>query len=249
MLPVLLAALEFRCNDTTYRPIMQALELLGRYREVDGKIRFYDAGETVSIEGVVPKAWREAVIDERGRIERIPYELCVLVSLREVLRRREAYVAGENRWSNPEDHLPADFESTRDVHYEALRKPRETETFIADLKQRMTTALDRCDTTLANSTAGGVRITRRRGEPWITVPKLDPLPEPRTLTKVEHEVIRRWGTRDLLDVLKDADFLTEFTNEILLGGRAASHRCKALFMRVRRSVMNSLGSSGWRSSA
>ncbi|MDP9640946.1 hypothetical protein J2S53_000891 [Actinopolyspora lacussalsi] len=41
MLPVLLAALEFRCNNTAYRPIMQALELLGRYREVNGKIRFY----------------------------------------------------------------------------------------------------------------------------------------------------------------------------------------------------------------
>src|SRR5699024_3134925 len=99
-------------NNTAYRPIMHALELLQRYRDTDGKVRFYASEESVPVDGVVPKAWREAVIDERGRIERIPYELCVLVSLREALRRREVYVAGANRWRNPEDDLPADFEST-----------------------------------------------------------------------------------------------------------------------------------------
>ena len=41
------------------------------------------------LDGVVPEAWREAVVDERGRVERIPYELCVLIALREALRRRE----------------------------------------------------------------------------------------------------------------------------------------------------------------
>lgn len=30
---------------------------------------------------------------------------------------------------------------------------------------------------------------------------------------LKDEVARRWGTLDLLDVLKDADFLTEFTDE------------------------------------
>ena len=31
MLPKLLEALEFRCSNTTYRPVMEALELLDRY--------------------------------------------------------------------------------------------------------------------------------------------------------------------------------------------------------------------------
>jgi len=33
--------------------------------------------------GVVPADWEAAVVDERGRTERIPYELCVLRALRE----------------------------------------------------------------------------------------------------------------------------------------------------------------------
>ncbi|MGW1169404.1 hypothetical protein [Streptomyces sp. NPDC002550] len=34
------------------------------------------------------------MVDERGRVERIPDELCALVSLRDALRRREIWVRG-----------------------------------------------------------------------------------------------------------------------------------------------------------
>ena len=101
MLPPLLAALEFRCNNTAYRPIMDALELLHRYADVDGKVRFFAQAERVPLDGVVPKAWREAVVDERGRVERIPYELCTLIALRDAFRRREIYVARREPVAQP----------------------------------------------------------------------------------------------------------------------------------------------------
>ena len=168
--------------------------------------------DRVPLDGVVPKAWREAVVDDRGRVERIPYELCVLVALRDALRRREIYVSGGNRWRNPEDDLPGDFDATREVHYAAIRQPLDPTEFIADLRRRMTEALIRLDHALVDGSAG-VAITTRRGEPWIMVPRLEALPEPANLGLIKDEVIRRWGTLDLLDVLKDADFLAEFTDE------------------------------------
>jgi hypothetical protein len=94
MLPKLLHALEFRCPNTAYRPVMDALELLEQYIVKPGQQRFYPAGERVPLAGVVPDEWRLAVVDEHGRIERIPYELCVLRALRDALRRREIYVEG-----------------------------------------------------------------------------------------------------------------------------------------------------------
>lgn len=216
MLPALLTALRFRCNNTAYRPVTDALELLAAYVEVHGKMRFYAAADRVPIDGVVPKAWQDAVVDDKGRIERIPYELCVLVSLRDALRRREVYVDGGNRWRNPEDELPGDFEVSREVHYAALRQPTDPTAFVEGLRTRMAEALGRLDRALVDgpaSTSGGVRIISRRGEPWITVPKLAPLPEAEHLGAVKDEVVRRWGTLDLLDVLKDADFLADFTTE------------------------------------
>ncbi len=159
MLPPLLAALEFGCHNTAYRPVMAALALLARYAGVDGKTRFFADTDTVPIDGVVPRAWREAVVDDRGRVERIPYELCVLVALRDALRRREIYVRGAHRWRDPDEDLPGDFDTTREVRYAAIRQPTDPTAFITDLRARMTTALAALDSALVDGAAGGVAIT------------------------------------------------------------------------------------------
>ncbi|CAM5610609.1 hypothetical protein SVIOM74S_07222 [Streptomyces violarus] len=213
MLPPLLRTLGFRCNNTAYRPVMDALALLEKYASVDGKTHFYDAGDTVPMDGVVRKDWREAVVDDKGRVERIPYELCVLVALRDAIRRREIYIEGAARWRNPEDDLPGDFEATRTVHYAAIRQPLDARECITDLKQRMTNGLDRLTAALTDGSAGGVKVTTRHSEPWISVPKLEKLDEPTGLQALKDEVVRRWGVLDLLDVLKNADFDTGFTDE------------------------------------
>ena len=72
---------------------MDALDLLERYD--DSAEKSYAAGDVVPLDHVVPDDWRHAVVDEdRGRVERIPYELCVLVALRKAIRRREIWVQG-----------------------------------------------------------------------------------------------------------------------------------------------------------
>jgi TnpA family transposase len=213
MLPKLLAALTFRCNNSTWRPVMDGLELLERWAGRPGTERYYRTDERVPLDGVVPAEWRDAVVEERGRVERIPYELCVLRVLREAIRRREVWVIGANRWRNPDDDLPADFEVNRDVHYAALRQPLDPQAFIAGLQRRLSESLTRLERGLAGGTTGGVSITTRRGEPWISVPFLAALPEPINLAALKGEVEQRWGTVELLDVLKHADHLTGFTAE------------------------------------
>ena len=143
MLPRLLGALQFRSNNSAHRPVIEALDLLGRYAERPGTVRFYAGAETVPLAGVVPADWETAVVDERGRVKRIPYELCVLRALRDGLRRREIWVAGANRWWDPEADLPADFEVSREVHYTALRQPLDPSAFVGELRRRMRTEEDR----------------------------------------------------------------------------------------------------------
>jgi hypothetical protein len=140
MLGPLLAALEFRSNNAAFRPVIDALDLLARYAHVDGKRRFYGPEARVPLDGVVPAAWRDAVVDDQGRVDRIPYELCVLVALRDAIRRREIYAEGATRWRDPEEDLPGDFEASRDVHYGALRQPMDPSEFVVSLQQRMRAA-------------------------------------------------------------------------------------------------------------
>jgi Tn3 transposase DDE domain/Domain of unknown function (DUF4158) len=214
LLPDLLAALEFRANNTIHRPVMDAVELLGRYTDIPVSDRpHYSRADRVPLEGVVPREWRDAVLDDTGRVERIPYELCVLKALREAIRRREIWVVGANRWRNPDHDVPADFEDNRDVHYAALRAPLAGDEFVADLKQRLEVALTSFDAALSGGTTGGVRVSTRHGEGWISIPSMDKVPPPPNLDALKAEVQRRWGTIDLLDIVKEADFLTGFTGE------------------------------------
>ncbi|MFF9869867.1 hypothetical protein ACF1G0_31465 [Streptomyces sp. NPDC013953] len=80
------------------------------------------------MDGVAGKDWRAAVVDDEGKVERIPYELCVLVALRDAIRRREIYVERALRWRNPEGDLPGDFDAARTVHYAVIRQREDSST-------------------------------------------------------------------------------------------------------------------------
>ncbi|MEU7897959.1 Tn3 family transposase [Nonomuraea sp. NPDC049152] len=212
MLPKLLAAIEFKCNNTAYRPVMDALDLLQRYADIPNTTRHYDASENVPIQGVVPDGWLEAVVDENGIIERASYELCVIVSLKDALRRREIYVAGARRWRNPEEDLPTDFEDNRDVHYENLRQPLDATVFIETLKEAMRSSMAACGEAISRNRSGGAKVKTHRGEPRWHIPDLGKLAVPETLRALHTEVAARWGIIDLLDFLKESDFVTDFTD-------------------------------------
>lgn len=213
MLPKLLDALDFRCNNTAYRPVMDAVNLLHRYKDRDGRAKYYDPTERVPLDGVVRAEWREAVVDAHGRVERVPYELCALGALRDAIRRREVWVAGAGKWRNPDADLPPDFDVNRDLHYEAIRQPLDPTEFVGGVKTRLDAALTRLSTALATGTTGGVKVGTRHGGVWITVPKRAKQPEPERLADLKTEVIDRWGMVSLLDVLKEADWLTGFHRE------------------------------------
>jgi hypothetical protein len=127
----------------------------------------------VPIDGVVKPDWREAVIDERGRVERIPYELFVLISLGEAIRRREIWIEGSRRWGDPETDLPQDFEQAREMHYAALSQPLDPTAFVEKLRGDLNTALQRLSDALCRDQASEVTITTRKGDVWIRVPRLD----------------------------------------------------------------------------
>ena len=95
------------------------------------------------------------------------------------------YVHGAHRWRDPDDDLPGDFDTTREVYDAVIRQPTDPTEFITGLRERMTIGLVRLDAALVAGTAGGVAVTARRGEPWISVPKPAAMPEPVNLAAVK----------------------------------------------------------------
>jgi len=197
MLPIVLGALTFHSNNQDHRPVLDALALVRRH--LDSKLHCYPLEESVPLDGVVPIAWRDAVIerDAQGRsgINRITYEICALQALREQLRCKEIWVKGADRYRNPDEDLPVDFEVRRDEHYAALGLPRDADAFIARVQAEMTQALGTFDSGLAANPY--VRILKRGGG-RITLTPLEKQEDPLGLAALKTEIGRRWPMTSLL---------------------------------------------------
>lgn len=211
LLPRLLDTLEFRSNNDRYRPIIRALALLKKYS--DSKARSYPPGEDVPLDGIVRGPWEDAIYDEdkKGtqRINRVTYEICVLQALRDRLRCKEIWVVGANRYRNPDDDLPADFDAQRDVYYAALRLPQDEKVFIGKLRQELEEGLKTFNQELpANK---HLHLVDKRGH-WISLSPLEAQAEPENLAAMKTELIERWPMTSLLDIFKEADLRIRFTD-------------------------------------
>jgi TnpA family transposase len=211
MLPLLLGTLEFRSNNTTHHPVIDALAVVRRHAAA--RARFYPADEPVPLDGVVGGSWRDAVLETDGRgrrrVNRITYEICVLEALRERLRCREIWVVGADRYRDPDEDLPTDFEANRDAHYAALGLPRDADAFIARVHAEMVEALETLDRGLAGNPH--LRILKRGGG-RIALAPLEKQAEPEGLIALKAEIGRRWPMTNLLDMLKEADLRIGFTD-------------------------------------
>jgi len=209
----LLAALDFRSNNEAHRPVIRALDLVRRYAGT--KLRVYPTDEDVPMEGVVRPLWRDAVVDRdprgRERVNRITYEICALEALRDQLRCKEVWVAGADRYRNPDEDVPADFAARRAEHYAALDLPRDAGVFIARLQDDMRTALSRLDAGLPRNV--DVRITAKGGG-WIRLTPLQPKPPPANTEALKAAVAAEWPMTGLLDMVKEADLQLGFTDRL-----------------------------------
>ncbi|WP_404870768.1 Tn3 family transposase [Kitasatospora griseola] len=200
----LLGVLEFRSNNTAYRPVIDALDLVTRYAKA-GNTTYYPLGETAPGHRGTKGQWAELVYraDKRGRrrVVRMIYEVATFQALREQLRCKEVWVVGAGRWRNPDEDLPGDFEACRVEHYRELRKPLDAGEFIGQLRREMTEALTMLDVALPG--LDWVEIKERAsGSIKFTAPEAQE--EPRNLRRIKAEVGRRWTAVPLIDMLKEA---------------------------------------------
>jgi hypothetical protein len=175
MLPAVLGVLEFRSNNVVHRPVLDAIDWLRRTGD-DGR-RVIRPEDGVPIEGVVPPKWRDLILekDPAGgvRVNRANYEICVLTALRERLRCKEIWVVGADRYRNPDDDLPQDFEARRAEYYRELGRSQDARTFVDGLRAQMTEALKTLNQRMPRNAKARILW---RGKNRISITPFDPLP-------------------------------------------------------------------------
>ncbi len=210
MLPFLLNLLEFRSNNEIHKPVIEALELLKKY--IGSRERYYDESENVPRNGIIGASLSELILETKDngsvKINRINYELAVLQALRDGLRCKEIWVVGANRYRNPEEDLPTDFEQQKEAYYQALQQPEDVEAFISNLQQQMTDGLAQLDKGMPKNKPVKI-LTKNNG--WIRLSPFAALPEPLNLKRLKTEIEQRWSMTSLLDMLKETDLRINFT--------------------------------------
>lgn len=205
--------LKFRSNNQSHQPIIEAIEVI-RDENKNGQ-RYFVARDEVPIEGVVQPKWQDIIIetDSKGveRVNRINYEIAVLQSLRTRLRCKEVWIEGSDRYRNPDEDLPHDFEERKEEHFEALKVPLDVELFISGIMQLMKDRLSMLNQGFADKSNQKVAITTKNNKGWIRVTPLEKQPEPQHLVEIKNEIKNRWSDINLLDMLKETDFHTGFT--------------------------------------
>jgi hypothetical protein len=167
MMPKLLTALDFRSNNGTHRPLLDALDAI---RRAEGEGRQFFKADEVTIAGVIRPKWRDIVLEDAPgggqRVNRINYEICVLQTLRERLRCKEVWVVGAGRFRNPDADLPADFAERRAACYDRLGLPTDARSFTDALRAEMAEALQQLDRGMPRNL--GARLDPRRRHPGRT---------------------------------------------------------------------------------
>jgi len=198
----LLDALEFRSN-AAYQPVIEALGLIARFAGA-GNISYYPLGEVVPMHRGLRGDWEDVLYREdargRRRVVRMVYEVATFQALRDALRCKEIWVVGADRWRDPDQDLPADYAQHRVEHYRTLGKPLDPAEFVDGLREQMRGELNALNDALPE--LGWLSIAERRSGAIMLTP-LDAQPEPRNLRRVKAEVLRRWGTVPLVDMLKE----------------------------------------------
>jgi len=218
----LLEVLEFRSSNTTHRPVLDALDLVARHAGA-ARLTYYPLGEQIPTHKGVTGDWEPLVYrtDDRGRRRavRSTYEICTFQALRERLRCKEIWVVGADRWRNPDEDLPRDFEDRRVEHYAALRKPLDPTAFIDELRAEMVAELGMLDEQLPD--LDWVEVKDRGKQGPIQLTPLDAAPEPKNLRALKKEIQTRWGTVPLIDMLKEAVLRTGCLEHVVgTAGRA-----------------------------
>lgn len=124
---------------------------------------------------------------------------------------KEIWIIGADRYRNPDDDLPKDFETRRDDYYTRLNLQQDAKAFVAGVKTELEQELRLLNDDIPKNDRVRLRWT---GDNRISITPFKPLPEPTGPVAMKSEIGKRWPMTGLLDVLKESGLDTGYLKAI-----------------------------------
>ena len=136
------------------------------------------------------------------------FELCVLEHLSKAVKSKEVWVEGSFKFRDPDQDLPPDWSERRVEYYQKHDIETDAKKAVATLRRRMTEGLQHLNEYLGRMGKRDVYVyfpCKGAKRAFWRVPKIRKRAERPIIGKLKEEVLKNWGTLDLLDMLLEAD--------------------------------------------
>jgi hypothetical protein len=124
-------------------------------------------------------------------------------------------VAGAEKYRNPDEDLPGDFEERRTEFYRELGRDPDAHAFTTALKSKLTDALTRLNRTIPVNPK--VRLLWR-GKSRISITPFEALPPAPAADAIQAELERRWPMTELIDVMTETAARMGFLDAFVSSG-------------------------------
>lgn len=213
MIKPLLENLTFRSNNPDHQPILDGLALI--IQHFNSQKKYFPDDEIIPLD-FLPKKWRRRITDpDSGKVRRICYEVYLLKRLSDRIRCREIWIEGAYKHRNPDEDLPQDFEANKADFFDRLSLPLSADEFIDQLKSDLTSALTLLNNNIPKNPK--VSISNHKNGRIILTP-LSALPESANITIIKKHLQAKWQNINLIDVLKELELNTGFTQDFVSYG-------------------------------
>ena len=199
-------------NHKIYKPLLEAVKFITLHWDTSDT-EYYN--ELPPIEGVVSAAWKTMTvteIDETQQVNKYNYEIAVLEQVKCFLGFKALWIKGGYRYRDPNEDIPQDFNKNRKKYYDYLGLPRSAKKFVKQLKQSLKSGLTNLNTTIAANEL--VRIRSSSVNKNIVVSPSAAQADPDNIDQLQKEIIKKWSSINLIDVLKECDLLIHFTEQM-----------------------------------
>lgn len=216
ILLLILNALSFKESHPDYKPVIQAIKFIRKYWDSSDNENY---PVTPPIENIIPEVWQAALLssDKQEAINKYKYEVIVLEQLKAFLGYKAIWAENSYRYRNPKDDLPIDFKKRKQEYFEMIGMPTRGKSFTKDLKQLLTNGLSSLNKSIVNNDQ--VKLKESKINKNISISPSEAQKEPQNIDALQKEIIQRWSSINLIDILKECDLLIHFTGQMATIGR------------------------------
>jgi TnpA family transposase len=206
----ILDVLVLKEDHATYSSVIKAVEFI---RENQNNPEYYTHNPPV--EGVIPTNWLSMVVfneKDKIKVNKYNYELAVLEQLRCFLSFKGIWIDGSYLYRDPNKDIPKDFNIRKKEYYKLIDVPENPKDFVRKLKETLGAGLKNLNSNIPGNSP--VQIKKSRIGKNITISPSEAQKEPENIDELQKNILQKWSSINLIDILKECDLLINFTQQM-----------------------------------